>query len=132
MLSNVKWLHTVVAMVLLALWLSATMCCALERAGVPPFAQCCVDDTTDAAPQAPCTDKGCCQLERATYKIEQASVRLVALPVFVLDALVTPLVDDQNSPSVLGVPVLVPPDLPVTWQFSFRTALPPRAPSIAS
>ena len=131
-LTNVKWFKKVVAMVLLALWLPATMCCALEQAGVPLFAQCCVDDTAGTAPETPCTETGCCPLESAAYKIEQTAVRVVAPSALVLDALTTLFAGAQNLPAVPVVPVFVPPELPVTWQFFFRTALPPRAPSLAS
>jgi hypothetical protein len=131
MLVRVKWLKAVVAMVLLVVWMPATMCCALERAGVPFFDKCCSDETGDGAPQPPCTDKSCCLLEAGRYTA-QITPPVAVMP---LDVALVPwaLVDAPQRP----VPAsdfsnLAPPDLPVTWQFSFRTALPPRAPSFVS
>ena len=40
---------------------------------------------------------------------------------------------DDTPPDEPAVAIIqVPPEIPRSWQFSFRTALPPRAPSFVS
>ena len=131
-LVDVKWLRTVVAVVLLSIWMPATMCCALERAGVPFFDKCCEDDSADGSQQKSCTDKACCLLESGRYLISNPTPLLVT-PDIVLCFIHQAIVgrpDDPRTPC--RIPESSPPDLPVTWHFSHRAALPVRAPSIAS
>jgi hypothetical protein len=127
----VKWLHSVVAVVLLALWLPATRCCTLEGAGVSGFADCCIDEGTDSQPEQPCDGDTCCQLEKGIYKLEQVSIGISAPEISVPGDLVNALMADHDV-SIASAPSSSPPDLPVSWQFSYRAALPARAPSIAS
>lgn len=131
-LTSVTWLKTAVAMVLLAIWMPATMCCALERAGVPFFDNCCADETSHDNSKAPCTDKSCCLLDAGRYTA-QITPPIALLPLDALALVPWALVDTPQRPQPDSYSSgLAPPELPVTWQFSFRAALPPRAPSIIS
>jgi len=131
-LTTVKWLKTVVAMVLLVIWMPATMCCALERAGVSFFDKCCADETSHDTPQPPCTDKSCCLLESGRYTA-QITPPVAVVPLDVVALVPWALVDTPQRPQLaFDFSNLAPPDLRVTWQFSCRTALPPRAPSFLS
>jgi hypothetical protein len=127
-----KWLHKVATVVMLVVWLPATSLCLLERAGWLPNDDCC----PSSAPPSQSTPKGdspCCTLASATYKVNDERP-VLAVPVLLLlapllPALKEPLVLPQNRTGFLTV---APPDLAVKWQFFFRTASPPRAPSLAS
>jgi hypothetical protein len=125
----VKWIHKVGATLLLAFWLPATMCCALERAEVPFFQYCCQDDTSQGAPQAPRTEKSCCVLEEGGYGIQNpASAHVV--PVMLLTLSLANFV--ERSPPLPIVSDSAPLNLQAAWQFSIRTALPSRAPPLLS
>jgi len=117
---------------LLTLWLPATLCCVLERADVPGFIDCCVDEATDGQPEQPCESDTCCQVEKGSYKLEQVSIRIAVPQISVLDDLLNALAADHDVSIGSASPSFPPPDLPVSWQFSYRTALPARAPSVAS
>jgi hypothetical protein len=121
-----------VALLLLVVWMPATMCCALERAGVPFFQQCCEDDAADGSHKDPCGDKTCCLLESGKYQTPNPTPLLIS-PEFLLSFVYVAFVEPpEASLSSFEPPESSPPDLPVTWQFSSRAALPVRAPSIAS
>ena len=127
MLLCVRWLYSVAASVLLAIWLPATSLCLLERANWLSNDECC----PSSSEQAPTKDgNNCCVLASAPYKA--GDTRPIA-PLAILLSFFTvaePLaaLDEPLHPALS----LSPPDLPNTWQFSFRTALPPRAPSLVS
>jgi hypothetical protein len=84
-------------------------------------------------PDSHCGDDGCCSAEKSEYKSEQLRLTL-PLP-DLLPVSLTPILDAANSlPAEVSVGILTaaPPQLRKTWQFASRTALPARAPSIAS
>jgi hypothetical protein len=128
----VFWLKKIIVLLLLAVWMPATMCCALERAGVPFFQQCCEDDCSESSPKQPCTDKTCCLLESGNYQTANPAP-LVVTPesVFLLLAL-TFIEPPQPHPGSAELSDSSLPELSVGWQFLSRTALPVRAPSLAS
>jgi hypothetical protein len=131
-LVDVKWLKNVVAKLLLVLWMPATMCCALERAGVPFFDNCCADETSRDSPQPPCTDKSCCLLDSGRFTA-QITPPLAVMPLETVVLVPWVLLGASQRPQPASqFSDLAPPDLPVTWQFSLRTALLPRAPSLIS
>jgi len=128
----VFWPKKLIALLLLAVWMPATMCCALERAGVPFFQQCCEDDSAESSPEAPCTDKTCCLLESGNYQTANP-VPLVVTPESVFSLLALVFIEPpQPKPGSAGLSDSSPSELSVGWQFLSRTALPPRAPSLAS
>jgi len=110
-------------------WVPVTMHCNLESIPGLEFLQC----STDAPANSDCQGDGCDVVESGLYKVEDDGP-LVSPAAFVLLAVLaatasTDSVSTQVSHSFLTV---APPELPKCWQFVFRTASPPRAPSFAS
>ncbi len=129
-LRAVNWLHRIVAVVMLAAWMPAASLCLAECAGMVERGDCCADESggkSDAAGHP------CCFLASGLYKSHDQQ-RVATAPA----TLLTPVLPSPFSLTPASVeeaalrPAPSPPDLPVTWQFSFRAALPPRAPSFAS
>src|SRR5213596_3106237 len=126
----VSRLKTIVAAVFLVLWLPLTSHCLLEGAGLMPDILRCSDTCAPDGKDQGCEGDDCCSLESAAYKVD------CERPVFIAPAhglLLPVLFNSVGAPAppqnALGFLTVASPELPVTWQFSCRTALPPRAPS---
>lgn len=110
----------------------ASMHCTLE--GVPGLGflkTCCFLDR-DTPPSQDCDSDGCGPIEGSKYFSEH---RTVSAPQPFLFIAVLSLVLEASPPDAQVasfVPSESPPELPKAWQFQHRTALPPRAPSVAS
>ena len=128
--ASVNWLHRIVAMLMLALWMPAASLCLDECAGIVERGDCCADESSGPANAA---EHPCCFLASGHYKSPDDRPQ-VSAPVMLATAQLPSLISFSPPAEDLVLPSLAscPPDLPVTWQFSFRTALPPRAPSVAS
>ena len=119
-----------VAMLTLALWGLATLHCDLEQ--VPGF-EFLVSCHPQNAPHQDndCDNDGCSAVESGFYQLEKQPPA-VSAPLLVL-SFVLPLweVATPRPAPHLALERLngSPPELPRVWQFSSRTALPPRAPS---
>ena len=127
----IRWRATI-ALLLALLYLPATGHCLLETAGLLPSGGDCCEQTSspDGSSTIPCV-YGCCPSEYAVHfsPANDGVLLLVAeVPVVVV---VLPL-EVLPQRSLVVPPESSPPDLPTGWQFSFRTALPPRAPSFVS
>jgi len=114
-------------------WLSMTMHCQLETIRGLEFLAC--QATAPASkPDSHC-DTGCCAAEKSQYT-KSAQLRVTLPSPDLLPILSMPLLDLANAlpdeVSVFGILTAAPPGLTACWQFSFRTALPVRAPSLAS
>jgi hypothetical protein len=118
-----------IALLLLVLWVPVSMHCTLET--MPPFSflQCCCGEAEGQQQAGDCEEDVCGAVESGFYKIEDnptlapdLAMMLVLATDWVAEALSAP-------PSQIEVPSAAPPELPRVWQFSYRTALPPRAPS---
>ena len=118
------------AMVILALWMPATSLCLAECAGLIERGDCCPDESSGKADAAA---HPCCFLASGHYKSHDYRPLMIA-PIDLATAQVPFLISSAAPSERLAAiwPSPSPPDLPVTWQFSFRAALPPRAPSLAS
>jgi hypothetical protein len=100
------------------------------------FLSCCQHPAAEKDPthhEKDCQDDGCAAVELGFYKLansQQAPLK----PSLVLVAWLVPLLDSfpAGDSACLVSNGSSPPDLPRIWQFSQRTALPPRAPSIVS
>jgi hypothetical protein len=128
----VSKLTKVFAMLTLVLWGLATMHCTLE--GVPGFdflKTCCFVESETAAPPD-CESDGCGAVEDGNYRAEEQTV-FAPQPLLLL-ALPSPVFDASLPAPQAGAVVASesPPELHKLWQFTHRTALPPRAPSVAS
>ena len=125
-------LSKAIALPILVLWGLAAMHCNLEALTGFGFLQnCCFVDAAQTSPKD-CENDGCSAVENGCYRAEEwtTSVPLPLLflaPVFsIIEA---PLPERIDSSLIAAQS---PPELPKIWQFFYRTALPPRAPSIAS
>ena len=121
-----------IALLVAVLYLPATAHCLLETAGWLPSGGDCCEQTPSAEGSStiPCAS-GCCPSENAAYfsptsgglspLVAEAPGCAILLALEVL----------PNLPEVVP-PECSPPELSKVWQFVFRTASPPRAPSFAS
>ncbi len=128
-LLKVKSLRAMVTLVLLALWPLAVMHCKLENIPGLEYFRC----ASDAPTSSDCQADGCETVESATYKTPD-NQNVAPQPVFETAVLPT-LVEQDDSPSdnhSCRLITAAPPELRKIWQFSFRTALPPRPPSFVS
>ena len=119
---------------LAVLWLPVSVHCQLEQLPGLEFLSCCDhEDTTAPHQDDDCEGDACAVVESGLYKIEE---RQAALPAPDLEALefATLLSDPALTFADVGRPVCstAPPELFASWQFSLRTALPPRTPSLVS
>lgn len=118
-----------VSLLLLALWLPATLHCDLEAAGLNPPALTCQDEH---APDGHAAQDNCALVENGQYhtgivllKAPAPSLLLCTLCCVALLApqpVTAPLVSPERTDS--------PPELIRVWSFDRRAALPARAPTL--
>ena len=120
-------LRQLVALAVLALWLPATLHCALEAAGFE-IVFVCHDHDTQAASDNHCDDDACHAIEDAAY----TAVALTKLVGDVLFSVVALLPEPLELPAAAISPERtdVPRELRRGWQFITRAAPPARAPSV--
>ncbi|OHE81172.1 MAG: hypothetical protein A3G75_01020 [Verrucomicrobia bacterium RIFCSPLOWO2_12_FULL_64_8] len=122
-------LHSLVALVLVAFWLPATLHCGLEAAGIWTQAGCCPPEESGASD---CATDNCSMIEGGAYFLARG---LLNAPAPVLAALAGLCRLTEIAPESIVVLSVspdrsgAPPELVRTWQFAARAALPPRAPS---
>lgn len=128
----IRW-KTIVATLLAFIYPLAAGYCLFEKIELVEAVDCCAETAShDHEEQAPCGGYGCCPIEYAVYSSFDSGITDLPTPpadvVFLTVVLLTEL--------PVEVPVAQlersPPDIPKSWQFAFRTALPPRAPSLIS
>jgi hypothetical protein len=130
---GVQWLKSSVAMLLLALWVPVSMHCGLEALPGFNFLQCCCGGDEVPEPDHGCTPDTCSAIESGLYKIEDDPAILAGLATMLALAaweVVTELPADSAPARFSGS--APPPELGHIWQFIFRAARPPRAPSFIS
>ena len=131
-LSAVSKLTKAAALAVLGVWVLAAMHCRLEA--VPGFGflkSCCFVDSAPSS-AGDCESDGCGAVEDGGYRAEEQTAS-APQPVLIL-ALFSPVIE-ARLPELQAPPSAAsesPPELTKIWQFSHRTALPPRAPSIVS
>lgn len=111
------------------LWVPLTSHCTWEY--IPDLAlfKCSGDTEQPSEQKSDCADDGCAQLETATYRSSDTQPE-VAPPAFLVLFQLLTLTDPASETCVAAV--TTPPEIFTSWQFTFRTALPPRAPSFVS
>ena len=132
-LAPLNLFNHVMAMMMLALWLPATSLCLVERAGWISNDNCCPSSSEEPQSSQPSGDSACCALASGSYKLGDQQGLTTNPPVgtaVILTRLAELASLPHASPAIARKPI--PPELSVTWQFSFRTALPPRAPALVS
>jgi len=126
-----RW-KAMIALLLAMLYLPATGHCALEQTGWFPSAGDCCEQATSATDSQPSSCAGnCCPIENADYfspNKDRTSVVIVVVAPYVM-VLALDILPKQSPPVSPGSS---PPELLKVWQFVYRTALPPRAPSFVS
>jgi hypothetical protein len=128
----VNKLTKAVAVTILALWGLAAMHCELEvLPGLDFLESCCFADSTSSSPKD-CESDGCCAVEKGFYLAEKQSAS--ARQPLLIVALLSPVMDAPlpEFPGIRFSEAQAPPELRRIWQFSCRTALQPRAPSLVS
>jgi hypothetical protein len=125
-----RFLRSVFFALAALLWLPLSAHCQLETVPGFEFLQC-IDAQTPG--DTDCNDSSCCAFEKSQYQSSQVRVTipppdlLPLLPVALIETRTT--VSDEVSAAAFAD---APPVLPKGWQFVFRVASPPRAPSFAS
>ena len=132
-LSPVRRVYVILALLLAALWVPMTSHCLLEDAGWIHHDKCC-DTGDDGDGTGHDAADGICQVEKAGFRLPKLQQVLAeALPDFLTPQLTLDgLLRVETIPPDILTRAGPPPTLRVTWQFSSRTALPPRAPSFVS
>jgi hypothetical protein len=124
-------LKTMITLAVLALWLPATNHCRLELIPALEFLACCVHENAAPHEDKDCETDGCATVEEGFYKSDDLRITPVA-PDFLLSAHALTLAVASSHPFYTALPTTAPPELSKVWQFSFRAAAPPRAPSLLS
>ncbi len=127
-----QWVKKILALVMLALWSLAANHCQLEQLPGFQFLKCGEPAMTAAHPEADCQTDGCASVESSFYKMEDGKLATAAP---LLAQIPLALIWSETIPPTVGnyfVSDSVPRELSPCWQFVFRTASPPRAPSFAS
>jgi hypothetical protein len=122
---SVKRLLNLFGIFLALAWVPITSHCAWENLPGLQFFQC----ATDTEQDSDCEGDSCAQVESASYKVSETQTS-IPVPPFTVLFQISLL---ELLPTLQPLPVTAaPPEIPKGWQFSFRTALRPRAPSFVS
>ena len=124
----VKLRKMLMVLCVMGVWLLAVNHCILERLPGLAFLQC----EGDKAGKPDCADDSCATVEKATYKTESGKIAISAPSVLLANIFAAPVQAEQDNFDFAGGTPATAPELPATWQFSYRTAAPPRAPSVIS
>ena len=119
-------LRRLVAVLLLSLWLPATLHCALETAGLH-LSFVCHDHETQAASENHCADDSCHAIEEASFTVFSLTKLVGTATLSIVALLPEPL--ELPPDGVRPERTDVPRELQRSWQFSTRAAPPARAPS---
>lgn len=119
-------------MLILALWGLGAMHCKLEALpGMEFLDTCCAGDSSGNDSNG-CDTDSCKSVEDASYRAQDERVA-APQPVLSLAAILE--LPEVSLPAFSFnhlKPEMPPPDIPQGWQFVYRTALPPRAPSLTA
>jgi len=133
MFRAVTWVSKAMAVLVLALWMPATLHCELETMTGLGFLACCSHTHSAPHQDADCDEDACATVESGLYQIDE-SPPLTFRPLATLPAVTLGWLAQEPLPPkpAVAATVFAPPELDVSWQFSSRAALPPRAPSFIS
>ena len=120
----VSRLLQLIAVLLALLWLPITAHCSLETLPGLEFLEC----ESDAS-KKDCEEDACAQIERPSYKISDTETIVPEPQLAIWFELIFPREVPVDSPQPSTA---APPEISPGWQFLFRVALPPRAPSFVS
>lgn len=120
-------MRPILAILLALLWVPATTHCRLEMIPGLEFLHCFADTPADSD----CEGDSCQSVESASYKPEDTQP-VLQVPAIVFDLLRASLSVEPTSAPRTTEQTGAPPELPASWQFSRRAALPLRAPPLVS
>jgi hypothetical protein len=132
-LTSVKSLRTWLTLLLVVLWPLVTSHCDLERLPGLEFLACADAPAAEPHQDNNCETDSCASVESGLYKTEDGCPPVPApssAPSPLLTAALLETAQPAAASSLFSDPA--PPELPKVWQFTFRTAAPPRAPSFVS
>ena len=126
-----RWNFKVMAAVLALLWLPLSSHCTWEHLPGLELFSCHTEAETAPHQDDDCQSDGCAAVESGSYKIEEqpAGIPAQLLVSCIVQSLPTGVPQSFKASSAPASP---PPELSRIWQFTFRTAAPPRAPSFVS
>lgn len=128
-------IRQIASLLLLALWLPATLHCDVEALDLSELFQCAVDHHSEPVAATPCADDACDEVENGWFKpsSENLSIAAPSLCACIL-CFACPLPARSLTPPVAGPAetLAAPPEIARTWQFVSRAAPLARAPSFAS
>ena len=127
-----RW-HTVLAIGIATLWVAVGSHCLLESLAGLEFFSCeqhAGADTSPAHSEDDCGADGCWAIESGSYQA-QRPLNAPVRPVLALAAWlsVLPALSLEGGAGQVEAVACAPPELTRLWQFSQRSALPPRAPT---
>lgn len=127
----VNRLRPLLAALLVILWMPLTSLCLVQACGVVQKGDCCPDERSTPVSNPHECDQACGLIASGNINHHTQSVNVQppsADLFFILTAVIQP------PPAVFGdveFPSSAPPTLGGSWLFSFRVALPARAPSLS-
>lgn len=129
-LTLVKSLRIMLTLLLVALWPLVTSHCSLEQMPGLEFLACADEAAAIPHQENDCETDSCAAVESGFYKTEDGH-HVVPTPPLIPCAFLTAISLEAAQTAAVSRIVFdsAPPELPKVWQFSCRTALPPRAPS---
>jgi len=119
-------------LLLVALWPLVASHCRMEQLPGFEFLACASEDSGETHQQG-CETDSCASVESGLYKTEDGTHAVPTPPMCLSPFLGASLLDAVHSAGAESLALdVAPPHLRSSWQFAFRTALPPRAPSLVS
>ena len=130
--TKVNRLKGIVSVIVLALWASCTIHCELEMFAPAKTSSCCQGDEQPGG--KPTTPQSCvCRaIASGGYIVQKNAPVAAPVPDAILVFTEITQSEDVLREAVVEELIFAPPELLKSWQFSLRTALPPRAPSVVS
>ncbi len=128
-----RYLKTIWVLALALLWVPITSHCQLESIPSLTALLACCEHEAASTPHQDCEQDACASVESGDYRTQEHEPLLVSPDHISIEvaAVVVELSSLKDEVS-LGILTTAPPEQHRIWQFAFRTALPVRAPSIAS
>jgi hypothetical protein len=128
--------RTFLALAIATLWVAVGSHCLLGALPGLEFLSCCQHTESEQTPahqEEDCAGDACSVIESGLYRLEKPQDMAIKPLLPLVAGLSTAPDADQSDETAFSVSIcLSPPELSRTWQFSQRTALPPRAPSSVS
>jgi len=131
-LMRVRSLRSILLVLLAVAWVPLTSHCKWEGITDLELFHCAAEAPSATGGGEPCEQDTCCAVEFAQYASPRPQDILPAFVAIPPTTFATELEPNRPTEVNLGILTAGPPGLAASWQFHFRTALPARAPSIAS